>query len=121
MLKIVAFALEKHQKIYAISKNDGIRQGLITIWRDGGESMIKVEGTELSLRRITLFSTEHVWESLENSGDDYEILYVVKGNLFVEESILYSMTVPGSALLSISFDTFIDSNCSIVTSGAIQV
>ncbi len=54
--------------------------------------MIKVEGTELSLRRITLFSTEHVWESLENSRDDYEILYVVKGNLFVEESILYSMT-----------------------------
>jgi len=54
--------------------------------------MIEVEGTKISLCRITLFSTDHTWESVEGSEENYELLYVVEGNLFIEEEISYSLT-----------------------------
>lgn len=61
--------------------------------------MIEVEGTKLSILRITLFSTDHVWESVEGAGENYEMLYVVEGNLFIEEEILYSMTEGNMVIL----------------------
>lgn len=61
--------------------------------------MINVEGTWLSLCRITLFSTEHIWESVEGSEENYEMLYVVKGNLFIEEELSYSMAEGNMVIL----------------------
>lgn len=61
--------------------------------------MIEVEGTKLSLLRITLFSTDHAWESVEGSGENYVMLYVVEGNLFIEEEISYSMTEGNMVIL----------------------
>ena len=47
--------------------------------------MIEVSGAKLSLVSMGIFTTEHKWEKSKNSIDTYEILYVVRGRVTVED------------------------------------
>ena len=60
--------------------------------------MIEVSGAKLSLESMGVFTTEHKWEKSKKSSDTYEILYVVRGRVTVEDGSRCSLE-PGNMII----------------------